>query len=462
MDNQLLKYSLGGDFGVVQAGKFRTFVQLIFSMSSTLPENSQASPVSQMAAHLIGSEIIRLANDINERIKAGESIDNFTIGDFDPAVFPVPDELLEEIVKAYRNGHTNYPVANGAIELRRAIVSYVADTQHLTYSPDEILVAGGARPLIYAVYTTLIDPGDEVIYPVPSWNNNHYCHLTGAKGIQIQANEENNFMPVAADIAPHLKTARMVALCSPQNPTGTVFTKKQLQDICDLVLAENKRRGPNERPLYIMYDQIYAALSYGDNKHYDPVTLCPELRPYTVFVDGLSKTFAATGVRVGWSFGPPYIIERMKSILSHIGAWAPKAEQIASAAFLNDKSAVNAFLTHFKKELTDRLHGFYNIIGELAAEGHPVKCIEPVAAIYLTVQFDLKGKITPGGKVLQSTEDITAYILDQAKLAIVPFYAFGAPRTSTWYRMSVGTCRTADLPGIAVRLRNALNQLRSA
>src|SRR5204862_8289867 len=104
------------------------------------------------------------------------------------------------------------------------------------------------------------------------------------------------------------------ALCTSQNPTGTVFTKNQLQEICDLVLAENQRRGPDERPLYIMYDQIYAALSYEDNRHHDPVSLCPELRPYTVFVDGLSKTFAATGVRVGWSFWPPYIIGQMTRI----------------------------------------------------------------------------------------------------------------------------------------------------
>lgn len=439
--------------------KIRRFALRIFSMSATLTDKTKATVVSNMAAHLIGSEIIRLANDINERIKSGELIDNFTIGDFDPLVFPIPHKLLDEIIKAYQDGHTNYPVANGAIELRKAIVSYIDEQQALEYSPDEILVAGGARPLIYAVYSTLIDPGDEVIYPVPSWNNNHYCHLTGAKGIQIQATAENNFMPVAADIAPFLKTARMVALCSPQNPTGTVFTKDQLQDICDLVLAENKRRGPTERPLFIMYDQIYAALSYGDNKHYDPVSLCPELRPYTVFVDGLSKTFAATGVRVGWSFGPTEIIERMKSILSHIGAWAPKAEQIATAKFLGDKAAVHEFMESFKKELTDRLRGFYSIIRELAAEGHPVTCIEPVAAIYLTVQFDLKGKVTPDGKVLETTEDITAYILDAAKLAIVPFYAFGAPRTSTWYRLSVGTCKTEDLQGIASRLRKALNAL---
>lgn len=430
-------------------------------MTTTLTEKVQTSPVSYMAAHLVGSEIIRLANDINERIKAGETIANLTIGDFDPAVFPVPQKLLDEIILAYRNGHTNYPVANGMPALRKSVAAYLNNTQKLNYSPDEILIAGGARPLIYAVYITLLDPGDEVIYPVPSWNNNHYCHLSGVTGIAVQAKPEDNFMPVADALRPHIRTARMIALCSPQNPTGTVFTKSQLKEICDMVLEENKRRGDNERPLFILYDQIYSALSYDNYTHEDPVSLVPELRPYTVFVDGLSKTFAATGVRVGWAFGPALIMERMKNILSHIGAWAPKAEQVATSAFLDDQQSVNTFMQDFRTELQDRLKAFYKGFRELAAEGIPVRCIEPMAAIYLTVQFALEGKKTPDGKLLQTTEDITSYILNAAQMAIVPFYAFGAPRTSNWYRVSVGTCKTEDIPVIMDRLGNALRQLRT-
>ena len=422
----------------------------------------QTSPVSYMAAHLVGSEIIRLANEINERIKAGENIANLTIGDFDPAIFPVPQRLLEAIIDAYRNGHTNYPVANGMPALRKSVAAYLQKTQNLNFTADEILIAGGARPLIYAVYVTLLDPGDEVIYPVPSWNNNHYCHLSGVKGIAVQANPEDNFMPVADALRPHIRTARMVALCSPQNPTGTVFTKSQLKEICEMVLAENVRRAGNERPLFILYDQIYSALSYDNYTHEDPVSLVPELRPYTVYIDGLSKTFAATGVRVGWAFGPAEIMERMKSILSHIGAWAPKAEQVATAAFLDDSNAVDAFMGNFREELKSRLKSFYKGFQELVAEGFNVRCIEPMAAIYLTVQFALEGKITPEGKTLHSTDEITNYILNTAQVAIVPFYAFGAPRTSNWYRLSVGTCRKEDIPVIMQRLRNALKQLRDA
>lgn len=413
-----------------------------------------------MAEHLIGSEIIKLANEIAEKIKKGEPIANLTIGDFDPKVFPIPTILLDEIVNAYKAGHTNYPVANGMLELRQAVAEYVKDTQSLVYQPDEILIAGGARPLIYGIYSTLIDKGDKVIYPVPSWNNNHYCHLSQAQGIQVEAKAEHNFMPTADSIKPHLKGATLLALCSPQNPTGTVFSRKQLEDICDLVLEENLSRSEGEKPLYIMYDQIYSALTFGTHQHFDPVSIRPELRPFTIYVDGLSKAFAATGIRVGWSMGPAKIIDKMKSILSHIGAWAPKAEQVASAAFLKNKPAINEYMTHFKSEVEFRLRSFYDGIQSFKKEGMAVDCIEPMAAIYLTVQFNLKGKTTSDGKVLETTEDVTAFILDQAKFAIVPFSAFGASSDSTWYRLSVGTASREKIPAMLATLGNALRSLK--
>jgi len=423
-------------------------------------EQPGSFPVSRMAENLIGSEIIKLGNEVNERIRAGEQIINFTIGDFDPALFPIPDRLLKEIIKAYQEGQTNYPVANGMADLRSAVAVWSKRTYGLDYSPGEVLIAGGARPIIYCIYATLLDHGDKVIYPVPSWNNNHYCHLTGAHGVAVECTPENNFMPVAADLEPHLRGARLLALCSPQNPTGTVFSREQLMQICRLVEEENNRRGAEEKPLYVMYDQIYGALLYGDSMHHDPVTLCPSLRPYTVFVDGISKSFAATGVRVGWAMGPAFIIDRMKSILGHIGAWSPKAEQIATAAFLSDEAAVSDYLLKFRNQVEERLTGIYSGFGEMERDGFRVRCIAPRGAIYLTVMFDLKGMTTPEGKLLQTTQEVTSYILAAAGLAIVPFSAFGASRESDWYRLSVGTCRTEGIPALFSRLREALSALR--
>lgn len=208
-----------------------------------------------------------------------------------------------------------------------------------------------------------------------------------------------------------------------------------------------------------MYDQIYWTLTYAGAAHVDPVSLFPEMRAYTIFVDGLSKAFAATGVRVGWSFGPAAIIDKMKSILSHIGAWAPKAEQLATARYLVQEAAVDRYLTQFREELYFRLHGFYLGFQTLAAAGHPVRCIDPQAAIYLTVQFDLVGKRTADGQILQNMREVTAYILNEAGMAIVPFYAFGAPESSNWFRLSVGTCKRDEVKMALDILEKALNRL---
>lgn len=425
----------------------------------TTAQKNKSLKVSKLAENIIGSEIIKLAAEVNEKIKQGEKIYNLTIGDFNPKVFPIPAELKQYIVDEYFADQTNYPAADGMPELRQAVSKLLKERGNLDYAADEILIAGGARPVIYSIFKALVDPGDTVIFATPSWNNNHYTYLNNAKAVVIEALPENHFMPRAEDIKPYIKEANFIALCSPQNPTGTVFTKEALEEICDMVLAENARRSGDEKPLYVMYDQIYWALTYGNTKHYNPVGLRPEMKPYTVFVDGISKSLAATGVRVGWSMGPKAIIDKMKAILTHVGAWAPKAEQMASAKYLSDLKLYDAFLEEQKKKISDRLEGFYKGFQQLKSEGHRVDAIAPQAAIYLTIKFDLQGAKTADGRTLENTRDVTSYILSEAKLAVVPFYAFGASDNSPWYRLSVGTCRLEDVEGIVGNLREALGKL---
>jgi aspartate aminotransferase len=415
--------------------------------------------VSKLAENIIGSEIIKLAGEVNEKIKQGEKIYNLTIGDFNPNEFPIPSELKQFIIEEYNANQTNYPAADGMLELRTAVSNLLKQRGGLDYKADEILIAGGARPVIYSIFKALVDPNDTVIFAVPSWNNNHYTYLNGAAAVVIEATPEQNFMPSAADIKPHISKANFVALCSPQNPTGTVFTKEGLEEICDLILEENKKRDASQKPVYLMYDQIYWALTFSDVKHYNPVILRPEMREYTIFVDGISKSLAATGVRVGWSMGPKFIIDKMKAILTHVGAWAPKAEQLATAKYLTDLKSYDAFIDLQKEKINARLTGFYKGFQALKAAGYKVDAITPQAAIYLTVQFNLHGQKTANGTVLATTKDITKYLLDEAKLAIVPFSAFGASADSSWYRLSVGTCKLEDVDGAIANLKSALSKL---
>ena len=418
-----------------------------------------SSKLSLLAETLIGSEIVKLGSIIKEKIKQGDQIYNYTIGDFDSTQFPIPAQLEKEIIEAYKEGFTTYPAADGELDLRIAVSNFIKANEALDYSPSEILIAAGGRPLIYAIYRAIVDKGDKVIYPVPSWNNNHYVHFTEGEHVMIEALQENNFMPTAAQIKPHVKGASLIAVCSPLNPTGTSFAKEELEAICDLVIEENNQRGDNEKKLYLMFDQIYWTLTFGDTVHYNPVSLRPEMKKYTVFVDGISKAFAATGVRVGWSLGPSELIAKMRAINSHVGSWAPMAEQKAVAKFLNNTDAVSSYLAHFRSEISYRLTSIYKGFQDLKAAGFAVDAIAPQAAIYLTVKINLAGKKTAAGSVLETQADVTDYILNEAKLALVPFYAFGAERTSSWYRLSVGCCRKEDIETMLGKLRSALGKL---
>lgn len=415
--------------------------------------------LSNLAHTLIGSEIVRLGAEIKEKIKGGEKIYNFTIGDFDSSIFPIPKKFEDQIVEAYRNKFTTYPPADGILSLRESIATFIKEREGLEYNPKEILVAAGGRPLIYALYRAIVDKEDKVIYSVPSWNNNHYVHFADGVHQVIETIAENNFMPTADDIQPHIRDAVFIALCSPLNPTGTVFKKEELEKICDMVLEENMRRGDEEKKLYVMYDQMYWTLTFGDTRHYNPVQLRPAMKDYTIFIDGISKAFAATGVRVGWALGPEHVLAKMKAINSHVGAWSPMAEQHATAKFLLQRQDIDAYFLDFKKELEKRLQLIFEGFRKLKMEGYPIDACAPQAAIYLTIQIDLAGKKTPDGKLLSTQAEVTSYVLDEAKLAVVPFYAFGAPKNSSWYRLSVGTCRKEEIPAMLEKLKSALKKL---
>ena len=208
-----------------------------------------------------------------------------------------------------------------------------------------------------------------------------------------------------------------------------------------------------------MFDQMYSLLTYGTVKHYNPVALRPEMKEYTIFIDGISKSFAATGVRVGWALGPTHVLAKMRALLSHIGAWAPMAEQKATANFLVQHDAIGQYLATFRSELQERLNSIYQGLMRLKEKGLTIDCIPPQAAMYLTIKLDLTGR-SAEDKLLETQKDVTEYLLAKAKLAVVPFYAFGAGNDSPWYRLSVGTCVKSEIPEILALLESALTQLK--
>lgn len=412
-----------------------------------------------MAQHLIGSEILKIANEIRAMLAEGKQICNLTVGDFSPKQFRIPQFLEDEIKKAISAGETNYPPSDGVPELRNAVVFLYEQWLGLNYPVESVLITAGSRPSIYAIYQAVVDRGEAVVFPVPTYNNNHYCHLMGAKPVPIVCGSDNAFLPTRSQLEKVIRGARLLSINSPLNPAGTAFERQSLLEICDLVLEENARRGKDERPLYMMYDQVYWMLTFGTTEHVDPVSLRPELAPYVLFVDGISKPFAATGIRVGWTVGPPDIISRMMNINGHVGAWAPRAEQIAVAKLLMNADVVESYNREITKGVQERLDLLKTSLTTFQHEGLPVESTPPMGAIYLSARFNVVGKKTPSGAVFHTNEDIRTYLLHNAGLGIVPFQAFGVTKNSGWFRLSVGAVSLKDIEAMIPRLRTSLEKL---
>jgi aspartate aminotransferase len=433
----------------------RTLAMTTTTTHAPLPLAPSAAPnqgLGEMVSTLVGSEILRIAGEVRALVEAGRPVLNLTVGDFAPKQFRIPVELERAVARALAAGQTNYPPSDGLPELKRAVGDFYRQALAVDYPQDGILVAGGARPLIYALYRALLDPGDTVVYPIPSWNNNHYCHLAAARGVAVEAAAADGFQPTAAALAPHLAGARLLTLNSPLNPAGTGIRRDELAAIARLVVEENRRRGSHERPLFLLYDQIYWLLADGSSAHATPVELVPEVAPYTLMIDGISKAFAATGLRVGWAVGPPYLIARMKDLLGHVGAWAPRPEQAATAELFADPALVHRLAGAVRDGINTRLAALDRGLSALAAAGFPLSHLPPAGALYLSAKFDLIDRF-------QNNRGIRKFLLEEAGFAVVPFHAFGTRDDNGWFRLSAGAIGVDEIPPAFARVEAALAKL---
>src|ERR1043165_401421 len=411
--------------------------------------------LSHLAQGIVGSEILKVSGEVRALVDAGREVCNLTVGDFSPKEFRIPAALEREIVDALHRGETNYPPSDGVKEMRAAVVRLYDEQLGLKFSIDHTLIAGGARPIIFAAYAAVVDPGDKVVYPIPPWNTNHYTYFTRGVPVEIPGGPDTNFLPTAELLRPHVREARMICICTPLNPTGTVMSRDEVAAIAQLVVDENARRAAaGERPLFLMWDQIYWQLTFGAFHHYAPPQLVPESAPWTIFVDGVSKAFAATGLRVGWAVAPPYAIARMRDILGHVGAWAPRPEQIAVARFLGMRDEVAAYHETMIAGLRERLDLLHDGIEAMRRDGLPVRAIDPQGAIYLSAQFDLIGPA-----VITTNEQIRKLLLERAGFAVVAFQAFGLRQETGWFRLSAGAVSPDDIRNGLARVRKALETL---
>lgn len=405
------------------------------------------------------SGILKITRQVRGMIAAGAKVVNLTVGDFDPRYFPIPAVLAKGIQDAIARGETNYPTPEGMLPLRQAISDYVFRTAGVRYPVDAIVVSSGGRPVLYGVYRAVINPGDKVLYSVPSWQNDSYAWLTGGDSLEIQATAETGFQPTLAQLAPHLPDAALLCLCSPGNPTGSVMAEPQLREILLAVVAENRsREAAGKRPLFVLHDQMYGALVSKGQHHVYPAAIVPESARYVISADGVSKAYAGTGLRLGWMLVAPAIGARIRDLLSHAGAWAPRAEQSAVANFLNDEEAIAQFRAEMDGRLAERLTAMSDGFDALEKKGYPVHSISPQGAIYFSAQFKLHGR-SVAGRTLTTDEDIRNLLLERAGVAVVPFRAFGIRGDTGWFRLSAGAVSMDEITELFPRLKAMLDEV---
>ena len=396
--------------------------------------------LSFVGNNIVGSEIIKISQQIKEVSKT-KPVQNFSIGDFNPKINPIPKKLKEYIVESYENDLTNYPMSPGELDLRKSVSEYLNKKRGISYSEDEILIGCGVRPLIYTIFKTIVDSDDSVMYPVPSWNNNHYSFLHGAIKIPIECKPENSFFPTFEDVKGKLHNTRLLCLCSPQNPTGRVIDKVTLKQICDEIVEVNKEKS---KKTYLFFDQIYSDL-VSDGLFTHPFEVCPEIRDYLICVDGISKSLCATGVRVGWVFGPKSIISKMTEIFSHIGAWSPKPEQTAVAKYLNDYNSMNEFVSNKVKQYSEISNIICEKIEELKQRRFRIDYQKPEGGIYISIYL---GESQFFGNV----ENYVQFLIKHCGVGLVPFEYFGSNKNAGWFRMSLGGVDIENIDEVVLSL----------
>jgi aspartate aminotransferase len=393
------------------------------------------------------SAILAVAEEVRAHRAQGHDVLDLSIGDFGPEQ-RCPPLLLAATSAALAAGETRYPSPAGQPRLREAIAALYAAELGWPVRADDLLVATGARPLIFAAYATLVRPGEVVLDPQPSWSTDAYAALVGARRVEIPGDAATGFLPRPAQLAPHLPAARLLSLCSPGNPTGATFEASTLAEICALVRDENRartRRG--QTPLFLLWDQVYWQTLVRPQAYAHPLVLCPELAPHTVVIDGGSKgVSAATGLRVGWgAVAAPAVRARMRDLLDHVGTWAPTPLQSGFAALLESGDERHRHRAALAAELALRRGRVVEQIRALSSHGWPFEVLDAAAGFYVAARLALPG---------EDGETARRRLLARGGLAVVPFAAFGLAG-SPWCRLAVAAPALSRLDEVGARIARA-------
>ncbi len=365
--------------------------------------------ISRIIQALEPSATLAMAAKAKELKAAGRTVYDLSVGEPD---FTTPQHICDAAVAAMKAGHTHYTVASGIVELKKAVVEQYKAAHGLEYAPTQVVVANGAKHALHNAFTVLLDPDDEVIIPAPYWvSYAELVKLTGAVPVIVETKQEDDFKltPAAFRAAITPKT-RVLLLCSPSNPTGSMYSPEELGELADIVLEKN---------LTVVADEIYDRLVYGDHKFASFPTVRPGLQDRTVVINGVSKTYAMTGWRIGWSVSPANLAKAMADLQSQETSNPCSVSQYAALeAIRGPQECVSQMLGEFAKRREFMRKRIDSIPG--------LSCAEIAGAFYAFINISAHlGKTYNGVKIDDSTQWCLE-LLDKKGVATVMGSAFGA------------------------------------
>lgn len=379
------------------------------------------SRIAERVRRIKPSPSTSAADRANELRRAGKSIVNLVVGEPD---FDTPAHIRQAAAAAIENGATRYTLMAGTVELRQAIVAKLERENGLRYEMNEIIATSGAKSAIFSALSITLQPGDEVIIPAPYWVS--YPDMVLASDgvpVTVACPESAGFKLTPAQLAAAITPrTRWLLLNSPSNPTGASYTAAEYRALADVLV-----RHPQ---VLVMTDDIYEHIRFDGQRTPHLLNVAPELRDRTLAINGVSKTYAMTGWRIGWVAGPRDLVQALDTLLSQSTGNCCSVSQAAAAAALNGEQHFVAESVAIYKQRRDRTLAQINTIPGLS-------CGAPDGAFYLYVNCaGLIGKSTAQGQRLATDGDVVMYLLEQVGVAVVAGTAYGL---SPYFRLSIAT-----------------------
>ena len=394
--------------------------------------------LSDRLNRLAPSATLAMSQRSNEMMAQGINVINMSVGEPD---FMTPDHVKEAGKKAIDDNFSKYSPVPGYLSLRKAIANKLKRENNLSYSASEVIVGTGGKQGVCNTILALVNPGDEVIIPAPYWvSYPQMVKLAGGEPVIVPAGIEQDFKVTANQLKVAITSkTKLIILCSPSNPTGSVYTKEELEALSKIVLEHND--------LFVLSDEIYEHINYIGC--HASIAACEGMKERTIICNGVSKAYAMTGWRLGWVAAPEWIIKGLNKLQGQYTSGTSSVSQMAAlAAYEGDQGCVEDFREAFQRRR--------NLIVSLAKEVPGLEVNVPEGAFYLFPKCSSYFGKTDGKHVINNSTDFALYLLEEGHVATVAGDAFGSP---DYFRMSYATSDDNIIEALS-RIKDVLSKLK--